>query len=283
MLKYTDRSPWTRLLWVAIALLIPAGIEAAPTTAPSDSAATPMVRIPSGCFALGSQHNYSDERPRHRVCLSRFQLDRTEVTVAAYARCVKAGRCTPAIGYQGRHPTRRYCNAGHAGFGRHPINCVTWAQARAYCAWRHKRLPTEAEWERAARGTAPGPYLFGRTAPTCALAVIAKVVKGRFVPGCGQGSTLPVGSRPRDRSREGVLDLTGNVSEWAADPFELGYYKHSPEHDPRGPKHSRTHAVRGCHFRCPPGSRLLHRTARMYSNTWDPTIGFRCARGRHGT
>ena len=119
------------------------------------------------------------------------------------------------------------------------------------------RLPQEAEWERAAFGMRPGAW-----------------------PRAKQ--TAPVGTRPKDRSRAGVLDLGGNVSEWTADWYAKAYYKRSPEKQPRGPKSGRAHSVRGCHFRCPKGSRLRRATTRHYSATWDPTIGFRCARGRRG-
>ena len=222
---------------------------------------------------MGSNVNYADERPAHRVCLTGTTLDRNEVTVAAYARCVARHRCGAPVSHQGSHPTRKRCNWRSSGRGKHPVNCVTWKQARQYCVWAGKRLPTEAEWERAARDSRR--LRLRRRRATCAMAVIA-ADSGRRL-GCGAGGTRRVGSRAGDRSTTGVMDLTGNVSEWVADWFSLGYYRGSPERDPRGPRRGRSHAVRGCSYQCVPGSRLLRPTARQFSATWDPTIGFRCA------
>jgi formylglycine-generating enzyme required for sulfatase activity len=88
-----------------------------------------------------------------------------------------------------------------------------------------------------------------------------------------------VGQHPADRSRFGLLDVLGNVSEWTADWYAVLYYKRSPLRAPRGPRRGRVRVVRGCSYRCVPGSRLLRRTARQPAGSWDPTIGLRCAGG----
>jgi len=228
---------------------------------------------------MGARRNYSDERPSHRVCLSAYSLDRTEVTANRYAKCVATGRCPKPVAYDPGHPTRRRCNWGRSSHGAHPINCVTWRQAKQFCAWAGGRLPTEAEWEHAARDSRSAAKL--RAQAGCTYAVLASVRRpGPVRLGCGAGGTRPVATSPGDRSRAGVEDLTGNVSEWMTDWFALGYYSHSPAQDPHGPRRGRAHSVRGCSFQCVPGSRLLQPTARQFAATWDPTIGFRCARSK---
>ena len=229
------------------------------------------IAIKGGCYRMGSFKNYADERPAHKVCLDPYAIDRTEVTMNAYARCVAARRCTPPIAYQKGHPTRRHCNWLRRGRGLHPINCVTWKQAKGYCTWVGGHLPTEAQWERAARlgqkRRIPAP---------CTTAAGAKA-DGSRRPGCGTGDTAPVESRPWDRTVLGLHDLAGNVSEWSADWFSLSHYDYRRATNPKGPKRGRARTVRGCSFRCVPGSRLWRPSARQFSATWSPTIGFRCA------
>ena len=194
----------------------------------------------------------------------------------AYARCVRAGRCSTPMAHDASHPTRRHCNWGRPGRDLHPVNCLTWKQARRFCHFLGGRLPTEAEWERAAAGARSGPFPWGTEPATGTHAVI-----GRIGPTGGARDTEAVGSRPRDRSRWGLLDLVGNVSEWVSDWYAVKAYRHGREQDPRGPRRGRLHGIRGCSYRCPIGSRLLRRTARQAAGTWDPTIGFRCARRGH--
>ena len=161
-----------------------------------------MVKVPGGTFLMGD-----DERPVH---VDPFSIDPTEVTVDAYAECVRAGRCT--------EPSDRsvssYCNWGYGDRGQHPINCVDWNQARAYCAYRGKRLPTEAEWEKAARGTDGRKYPWGNETVSCRLAVWGD---GQSTDGCGRHSTWAVGSFEAGASPYGALDMAGNVWEWTSD------------------------------------------------------------------
>lgn len=266
--------------WLAAGLGGPAGRAAEPSNRPAG-----LIKIPAGCFRLGSSRGFADERPAHRVCLDRYAIDQTEVTVAAYSRCVAAGRCRPPVAFAATHPVRRQCNWQRPGRARHPVNCVGWAAARAYCAWRGGRLPTEAEWERAARLASRGSrsralFPWGRAPATCKRTRIARRRGHAVSPGCGQGGTAEVGRYPADRTPQGVVDLVGNVSEWVGDRFSRTYYKSSPGRNPNGPRRGRAHGVRGCSFACVPGSLLLRVTARQYGMTWDPTIGFRCVVGR---
>ncbi len=185
----------------------------------------PVVRVSAGMFRMGTESGPAEERPPHDVTLSSFSIDLTEVTVAAYRLCVDEGRCSPSI-------TWDRCNGGRVDRDDHPINCVDWLQAKAFCAWAGKRLPTEEEWEYAARGrdarrwpwgnAPPGPELLNACDKECARArqrsqsLEAPLL---FEASDGWATTAPVGSYPEGESAFGVLDLAGNVWEWTASPF----------------------------------------------------------------
>lgn len=136
-------------------------------------------------------------------------IDAHEVTVAAWRRCVAAGVCA------GDESDDPLCNGRQPGRDDHPMNCVTWPQAQAFCQWRGRRLPSVAEWRRAAQRP-PDPYPWGQLEPTCERAVVHAGAAG-----CGQGGTAPVGSRPQGASVHGAHDLVGNVREWVR-PDEQG-------------------------------------------------------------
>jgi formylglycine-generating enzyme required for sulfatase activity len=169
-----------------------------------------MVLVPAGPVQLGP-----DDRTYERV-LGEFYIDRTEVTVADYARCVAALGCAP--------PDLEQCqpeelsNWRQPERSRHPMNCVRWEQAVAYCAWRGLRLPTHFEWEKAARAHDGRLYPWGDEPAHCELAVMAET---EGATGCGTGTTAEVGSRPDGASPYGVLDMAGNVSEWTGDPARM--------------------------------------------------------------
>ncbi|HEY0478957.1 MAG TPA: formylglycine-generating enzyme family protein [Kofleriaceae bacterium] len=200
-----------------------------------------MVRVPGGTFAMGSPDGIGDddEHPRHQVTVSAFCIDRTEVTVKAYEACVAAKRCTAP-----HREISPYCN--HPDRGDHPVNCVDWSQAVVYCRSLGKRLPTEAEWEYAARGSDGRLYPWGNAPPSatrlnaCGRECVAwgKRVLGREWPPMydaddGWVTTAPVGSFPTGASPFGALDMAGNVWEWTAD--WRGSYPGSAATDPRGP------------------------------------------------
>jgi formylglycine-generating enzyme required for sulfatase activity len=147
-----------------------------------------------------------------------YWIDLTEVTVAAYDECVNAGVCTPPA-VDPTDPNPQWCNWQVAGREDHPVNCVDWSQADAYCAWAGKRLPDEWEWEWAARGRdAARPYPWGDEFPSCMRAWMIDDAAGG--PGRGTLSTASVGSKPSGASRDGVLDLGGSVWEWTASVAE---------------------------------------------------------------
>jgi formylglycine-generating enzyme required for sulfatase activity len=170
-----------------------------------------MVWIPGGTFRMGSEDGDDDEKPVHPVTVAGFCLDRTEVTVAAYAACVKQGKCSDAD-LKGIS-----CNYQVDGKGAHPMNCVDWTQADAYCKGAGNRLPAEEEWEYAARGgDAQRTYPWGDEPPgnqACWDGEGNDLGKGN------RESTCEVGKYPRGDSRWGVHDLAGNVWEWTSSRY----------------------------------------------------------------
>lgn len=188
-----------------------------------------MVTVPAGSFMQGCNEAVdtecgSNEKPYHQVTVPAFEIDKYEVTVVEYEVFVEAlggsvgtscdgGTCTP------RDTTySSWCNWGVSGKAEHPVNCITWYQAREYCAWAGKRLCSESEWEKASRGTDGRKYPWGNETATCEYAVM---YEGGY--GCGTNSTWPVGSKPLGTSPYGALDLSGNVWEWVEDDWHSTY------------------------------------------------------------
>lgn len=160
----------------------------------------------AGCDPARGDDCLPDEMPSGVREVEAFAIDRTEVTVAAYRACVEAGACTPP-------DVAESCNWAQPERALHPINCVDWEQAKAYCAFHGARLPTEWEWEKAARGSEGRRNPWGDALADCRLAVIDEGGGNA----CGAGdTTFAVGSRPAGATPEGVLDLIGNVWEWTA-------------------------------------------------------------------
>ena len=169
------------------------------------------VSLPGGSFTMGSSDN-DDEKPAHRVRVEPFEIAKTEVTVAQYRVCVEAGACSAA-------PTGRTCNWGNPDRDDHPVNCVDWAQARDFCRWAGGRLPSEAEWEYAARsGGLDQAYPWGNGEASCERATMDFGGNG-----CGANRTWPVCSKASGNSAQGVCDLAGNVWEWVEDWYHDTY------------------------------------------------------------
>jgi len=235
-----------------------------------------MRLVPGGTFSMGCVAGdtgcSADEKPQHAVTIGGFYLDANEVTVAKYKACVDAGVCTAP-------KTGAYFNWGVAGHEQHPVNGVSWTQADAYCTWPgvyegKGRLPTEAEWERAARGGLDGKLFPLGDSLTCAMAVY----DGNSTAGCDGAGTQPVGSKPAGKNAYGLNDMTGNVSEWVADWYAAGYYASSPASNPKGPASGSGRVQRGGAFSGAPAQ--LHLSIRY---SYDPSFGsmdrgFRCAR-----
>jgi formylglycine-generating enzyme required for sulfatase activity len=168
---------------------------------------------------MGADDGDADEKPVHQVTLSSYCIDKTEVTVVSYRACVQAGKCRTH-----EDECNQFCTWGKDSFDQHPINLVDWYDAAAYCKWTGGRLPTEAEWEYAARGNSGHRFPWGNQALTPDRA-------NTFGEGDGWEFTAPVGSYPQGASPFGLLDMAGNVSEWTADSY--GAYGSEPVANPQ--------------------------------------------------
>lgn len=168
------------------------------------------VSIPGGTFKMGSDNGHPNELPVHKVAVKGFEMSKTEVTVEQYKACMDAGECSKPDEYD-------YCNWGKTGREKHPINCVNWYQAAAFAEWEGGRLPSEAEWEYAARSAGKNlTYPWGNDEPTCEKAVM----------NCGRGrrdSTRPVCSKTSGNTEQGLCNMAGNVSEWVQDAYRDSY------------------------------------------------------------
>jgi formylglycine-generating enzyme len=264
---------------------------------------TDMVVIPAGEFLMGSPEDgmsFDDERPQRLVSVASFSIDRHEVTNGQYKQFVDA------TGYQPpSHLTARF-NLWHQatplpGSEQHPVVNISWHDAVAYCRWQEKRLPTEAEWEKAARGTDGRRYpwgmdwdvLYANSASYWAGYTIefsdgeawksfwvagdgARVSHGRGLN--GEVLTLPIGTFPQGASPYGILDMTGNAAEWVQDWYEPYSYLNAPLSDPQGPQGQLLKVVRGGSWLKP--ARNIRVSDRDYALPTDRAtgIGFRCAK-----
>jgi formylglycine-generating enzyme required for sulfatase activity len=208
---------------------LPTVTSVPPTPTPTPLRTSEMLLIPAGTFQRGCDpaHAYTgvcrSDLPLYTVYLDAYRIDKTETTVAQYARCVAAGGCTvPASFSSFSHPSY-YDNPIYAN---HPVIWVSWYQANAYCAWAGKRLPTAAEWEKAARGSSDTrPLPWGDADPSCTLANFRGCI----------GDTTAVGSYPAGASPYGVLDLVGNVREWVGDWYHAQLYDYDRRMFARNP------------------------------------------------
>ena len=246
-------------LWVAAAAMATDLVVGPDLASPTAG----MVIVPAGPFMMGCNATVDtqcrdDERPYHQIALAPFAIDITEVTQAAYDRCIKAGICaTP-------QPTSGdFDPVGRPDFA---VWIWDWNNATAFCAWVGKRLPTEAEWEKAARGTDGRVFPWGNQYPDCTLTDFDQCY----------GGPIPVGRLPAGASPYGALDMGGGVAEWVSDYYGATYYQTSPPANPTGPASGSEHVFRG-------GSYADFEAAMRTSNRNNrPDIrgptGFRCAR-----
>ena len=273
-LAATERSDWmgeNRAAMAAEGDTIPAGDV--------EHLLEEMVFVEGGVFIRGRESGDSDERPVRSVHVDSYFIDRFEVTVVEYRKCVEAGPCTPA--HTGSGPYRlafedHYTNWNKPGRDFHAVNAVSWHQADEYCRWAGKRLPSEAEWEKAARGSDGRTYPWGEEDPSC-----ERIVMDDSGDGCGQEMPWRIGSKPGGASPHGVMDMSGNVWEWVQDWYDRGYYEWGPIQDPLNTREGEgLKVLRGGSFADQNG-RIHSTTNRLGydpNQRWDYTIGFRCAR-----
>jgi len=250
-----------------------------------------MATIPAGYFWMGCVEGDSkcsaDEKPRHKVYVSAFKMDKKEVTAGEFKQCVNAGNCSSSglnmPYWSGKEqPDWAWTCTYNTGKDSHPINCVDWSQAKAYCEWKGKRLPTEAEWEKAARGGTESIYYWGNNGDNaCSYGNVAdKSAKEKWsdwtIAECRDGyqTTAPVGSfKPNSY---GLYDMAGNVWEWNSDWYDENYYQSSPEKNPEGAGSGSYRVLRG-------GSWVYNsESVRASNRRWygpdsrNYNIGFRC-------
>lgn len=240
-----------------------------------------QVYIPQGSFQMGGldPRASADEKPVHKVDMKGFWIDKVEVTNAMYLLCVSAGVCSPP---QNVKSETRNSYFNNPEFNDFPVVYVTWDNARQYCEWAGRRLPTEAEWEYAARGSTINTYPWGEQKPDSTRANFNYMF----------GDTNRVGSYPAGASPFGILDMAGNVNEWVNDYYDAQYYATGPAYNPTGPmarsanfnrvvrggsfadaevdiRVANRASVLGPNFDAPLGSK-------EYLGDYSPRIGFRC-------
>jgi formylglycine-generating enzyme required for sulfatase activity len=223
-----------------------------------------MVSIPAGEFMMGSEDGDADERPAHKVTVDGFSIDVYEVTVGEYGDFLRSG---------GGHVPPDWNKMNHMKYHKRPVMGVDWADAAAYCKSVGKRLPTEAEWEKAARGTDGRVYPWGNDPPTSLHGNYGKYGTNDLE------ALLPVGSLEKGKSPYGVYDMAGNVWEWVSDWYDTDYYKNSPQQNPEGLPTGGFKVIRGGAWNS------SAKNLRSSDRYWDPPSfrslylpGFRCAK-----
>lgn len=235
------------------------------------------VFVPAGLFLMGCAPDNmyvvcdDDASPIHAVYLDAFYIDRTEVTNAQYAACVAAEACSKPLSNASYFHSDYYTNPRYAN---HPVINVDWVRAYQYCAWVGKRLPSEAEWEKAARGTDMRWFPWGNEPPTCD--------RGSYT-WCTY-DPVPVGSYPTSASPYGALDMVGNVREWVNDFYDRRYYDNSPYFNPRGPEQDlgKGALVRGGSWADDERAITVYVRLDESEILKHQKIGFRCARSAPG-
>ena len=231
-----------------------------------------LMYVPAGEFQMGSENGGADEKPAHKVYLDAFWIDQTEVTNEDYAGCVKSGVCKAS-----------YCQGdARINSKTQPIVCVDWNQAKTYCEWAGRTLPTEAQWEKAARGTDGRAYPWGNQPPAGNLLNVAdkntaydwadKNIDDGYI------FSAPVGSYPEGVSPYGALDMAGNVFEWVADWYGETYYGNAPNRNPTGPDSGQFRVLRGGSWSTGVDvARSAYRSIFLMPANYDIIFGFRCA------
>lgn len=269
-----NRARWKILAAiVAIAGAVAQSPVAAAPPASKELDPVPMVTVPAGEFLMGNPEGKgrADEWPQRSIYLDAFAIDQVEVTNERYMAFVTiTGHRNPPNPY-GTGPL-----VSVKGIEQLPVVQTTWYDAKAYCAWAKKRLPTEAEWEKAARGTDGRLFPWGNEPPT--------VTRANFDREWEDEKTLyPVGTLPEGDSPYGVKDMAGNAREWVSDWYDADYYKHAPERNPQGPdKKGVVRSIRGGSWHSPLADITTSARGRGGFALQTHGTGFRCARSLEG-
>ncbi len=247
-----------------------------PTSTPGLSVGSTMVRsrdkmtmmyVPASNFIMGSDNGRKDEKPAHSVYLDSYWIDRTEITNAQYFKCADLGVCPPPTNQASASRNKYY---GNPEYDDYPVIFVSWGMAEKYCEWVGGRLPTEAEWEKAARGEDGRTYPWGED--------IEKSNANFATIKSAKDDTTPVGQYESGKSVYGVYDMTGNVWEWVADRYSPTYYQNSDSKNPQGPSNGYKRVLRGGAW-----SHKIEFTRSAVRLSNNPTaagndLGFRCAK-----
>ena len=242
--------------------LLPEPLSGAEVVNPQDGAV--VIYVHSGEFTMGSDSFKEDESPAHIVHLDGYWIYQTEVTYEMYRQCIMVGACLP-----GNTEDLYMVNQD---FNDYPVTKITWEEADSYCRWAGGRLPTEAEWEKAARGEEESTYPWGEGIDSS----YANFDGENLVTG-GENLGMPVGSFPDGASPYGILDMAGNVFEYVADWYDPGYYAISPLENPQGPENGTQQVIRGGSWMS--SEEDLRVTSRfILPGIWDirDSVGFRC-------
>ena len=235
-----------------------------------------MQFVPAGEFTMGSDvaqlPDDTDEKPAHRVYLDAFYIDKYEVTNKVYKACVDAGACQPPLDF---HSFTRSSYYENPDFDNHPVINVSWDMAKTYCEWRGAQLPTEAQWEKAARGNDARTYPWGEGI-SCDRANYWPKVQACI------GDTTEVGTYESNVSPYGVQDMAGNVMEWVADWYSQTYYASSLTSNPLGPVSGEERVLRGGSWMSSDDdvrSASRHWNWKLLGSLpqYSQAIGFRCA------
>ncbi|MDP8225423.1 MAG: SUMF1/EgtB/PvdO family nonheme iron enzyme [Candidatus Lernaella stagnicola] len=260
-----------------------------------DAAASPTVFVAAGYFTMGSDFSpgffdgvpdepFTDEQPEHRTYVSAYRVEIHEVTNAQYRACVGAGRCEDPRSAGSIDRADYYSNRA---FDDYPVTNVTWQMADDYCRWRERRLPSEAEWEKAARGTADErTFPWGWQEPTCGLSNLSipradsLSADAEYEETC-HARPVEVGTYAAAASPFGLTEMAGNVSEWTADYYDADYYDAGlwPHNgvDPQGPPDGERRVIRGGNFASTAYFARVSFRENAPPETYTAALGFRCA------
>ncbi len=248
--------------------------QAAPVESVKGKDGAPMILIPAGPFTMGSNDGLPNERPEHSVTLDAYYIDQYEVTLTLYRKFLESGKHESPPTWDDEAATT---------VGDRPAIGMKWADAAAYCQWAGKRLPTEAEWEKAARGTDSRRYPWGHMQPFVDIANynrgvwVSEAITLVGVTSGLEGMSVRHGLKEGGKSPYGLSHMAGNASEWVADWYDREYYQKSPDKNPTGPSEGEKRVLRGGSWADLPAA--LRVTARFSAEPdyEDRTIGFRCA------